>query len=137
MQTSPATKPEAAPSTLGLPRKIHSMPAPESAPAAAAKCVTQNALEARPSEASSLPALKPNQPTHSMAAPRTVYVMLCGAIFSRQKPTRLPSKSAQIKAETPELICTTVPPAKSIAPPAIAYLEPYARMPPSHTQWHS
>ena len=44
----------------------------ESVAAAAAKCVTQKALEVKPSEANSLPALKPNQPTHSMAAPSTV-----------------------------------------------------------------
>src|SRR5262245_39904027 len=72
MQTRPATAPDAAPSTLGLPRVIHSMPAHESVPAAAAKWVTQNALAAKPSDANSLPALNPNQPTHSMAAPRTV-----------------------------------------------------------------
>ena len=66
MQTRPATAPEHAPSTVGLPRVIHSMPAQASAPAAAAKCVAQKALAARPSAASALPALKPNQPTHSM-----------------------------------------------------------------------
>ena len=79
MQTSPATAPDAAPSTLGLPRDDPST-AQASAPAAAAKCVAQNALDARPSDASSLPALKPNQPTHSMAAPSTVYVRLCGGM---------------------------------------------------------
>ncbi len=41
-------------------------------PAAAEKCVTANALLVRWSESSSLPALKPNQPTHSIAAPSTV-----------------------------------------------------------------
>ena len=41
-------------------------------PAAAEKCVTMNALAANPSDASSLPALKPNQPTHSIAAPIAV-----------------------------------------------------------------
>ena len=35
MQTRPATAPEQAPSTLGLPRVIHSMPAQATAPAAA------------------------------------------------------------------------------------------------------
>ena len=35
-------------------------------------CRTQNALDATSSDASSLPALKPNQPTHSMPAPSTV-----------------------------------------------------------------
>src|SRR5262245_38960874 len=118
MQTNPATAPEAAPNTLGFPRVNHSIAAQDSAPAAAAKCVTQKALAARPSDASSLPALKPNQPTHSMAAPSTVYVKLCGGIGSLPYPSRLPITRAQIKADTPELMCTTVPPAKSKAPPA-------------------
>ena len=47
---------------------------------------------------------------------------------------------AQISADTPELMCTTVPPAKSSAPPA-QYLAacslPYAKAPPPHTQWHN
>ena len=72
MQTSPATTPEQAPSTLGLPRMIHSMPAQVSPPAAAAKCVAAKALAASPSAASALPALKPNQPTQSIAAPMAV-----------------------------------------------------------------
>src|SRR6476660_7053706 len=72
MHTSPATTPDAVPSTVGLPRVIQSYAAQASPPAAAAKCVTQNALAAMPSDINSLPALKPNQPTHSIAAPRAV-----------------------------------------------------------------
>ena len=72
IQTKPATAPEAVPSTLGLPRSSHSYKAQATAPAAAEKCVTANALDVRWSLASSLPALKPNQPTHSMAAPMAV-----------------------------------------------------------------
>ena len=64
--------PEAAPKTDGLPRASHSMPAHVSAPAAAEKCVAANALEAIPSDANALPALNPNQPTHSIPAPSTV-----------------------------------------------------------------
>src|SRR5262245_19879861 len=120
MHTRPATAPEAAPSTLGFPRVIHSIPAHDSVAAAAAKCVTQNALDAKPSEPSSLPALNPNHPNHSMAAPTTVYVRLCGGIGSLPYPNRFPMTKAQIRAETPELMCTTVPPAKSSAPPAHA-----------------
>src|SRR5262245_20277386 len=120
MQTSPATTPDAAPSTLGLPRVIHSIPAQASAPAAAARCVAAKALAATPSAATALPALNPNHPTQSIAAPSTVYVKLCGGIGSAPNPIRLPMTSAQISAETPELICTTVPPAKSSAPPASA-----------------
>ena len=72
MQTSPATKPEQAPSKLGLPRKIHSRPAQVSPPDAAQKCVTMKALLASRPAATALPALKPNQPTQSIVAPMAV-----------------------------------------------------------------
>ena len=69
MQTRPATTPEQVPRMVGLPRKIHSMAAQVSPPAAAAKCVAAKALAARPPAFKALPALKPNQPTQSSAAP--------------------------------------------------------------------
>ena len=72
MQTKPATAPEQAPSTVGLLRVNHSTSGQASAPAAAAKWVAAKALAAMPSAAKALPALKPNQPTHSSAAPRAV-----------------------------------------------------------------
>ena len=80
--TSPATAPEAMPSTLGLPLATHSVNIQASAAAAVAMCVTAKAMPARPSEATADPALKPNQPTHSSEAPITVSVRLCGAIDS-------------------------------------------------------
>ena len=43
-------------------------------------CVTAMAIPATPSAASWLPALKPNQPTHSIEAPTTVSTRLFGAI---------------------------------------------------------
>ena len=49
---------------------------------AAAKCVATNALVARPFEASALPALNPNQPTHSKHAPMKLKTRLCGGIGS-------------------------------------------------------
>src|SRR5687768_9272482 len=110
MHTSPATAPEQVPSTLGLPRRIHSIAAQARAPAAAEKCVAAKALEVTPSDASSLPALNPNQPTHNIAAPSVVYVRLCGGIGSLPKPRRLPITRAQTSADTPELMCTTAPP---------------------------
>src|SRR5437763_3568409 len=113
MQPSPPTAPEQAPSRLGLPRAIHSMTAHATAPAAAEKCVAAKALEARPSDLSALPALKPNQPTHNRAAPIIVYVRLCGGIGSLPKPNRRPTSNAQTSPVTPDLIWTTVPPAKS------------------------
>ena len=65
--TSPATAPEIAPSTLGLPLRIHSAAAHPTAAAAAAKCVATKALVAR------LPARKraarvESEPTHPQQA---------------------------------------------------------------------
>src|SRR5262245_19161156 len=78
--TSPATAPEAAPSTVGLPRVIHSVNIQPSAAAAAPVLVARKAVAARPLASSALPALNPNQPTHSRAAPTTVRGRLCGCI---------------------------------------------------------
>ena len=70
--TSPAMAPDAIPSTLGLPCETHSLNIHVSAAAAVASWVTVIAMPATPSAASSLPALNPNHPTHSMAAPMMV-----------------------------------------------------------------
>src|SRR5512146_535899 len=78
MATSPATAPDAAPSTVGLPLCIHSTAIQPIAAAAVARCVTTNAEAARPPEVTALPALNPNQPNHRIAAPRSVMVRLCG-----------------------------------------------------------
>src|SRR6516162_9901763 len=69
--TSPATAPEIAPSTDGLPRTAHSANAHARAAAAVAICVTAIAMPARPPADTAEPALKPNQPTHSRLAPIT------------------------------------------------------------------
>src|SRR5215475_211121 len=111
--TSPATAPEIAPSALALPFLIHSAALQPTAAAAAPKCVATNALEARPLAASALPALNPNHPTHSKHAPIKLTTKLCGGIGCFGNPTRLPMYSAQTRAETPEEMWTTVPPAKS------------------------
>jgi len=84
-----------------------------SAAAAAAKWVATNALVASEFEASALPALNPNHPTHSKHAPMKLSTRLCGGIGCLGNPMRLPMYSAQTNAETPEEMCTTVPPAKS------------------------
>src|SRR3954452_1653338 len=70
--TRPATAPEIAPSTVGLPLLIHSMSIQPSVAAAAARCVVTNALLAKPPADRAEPALKPNQPTHRRAAPMTL-----------------------------------------------------------------
>jgi hypothetical protein len=80
--TSPATAPLAAPSAVGLPRTIHSVPIHDSDAAAAAMWVATIADAARPLAASALPALNPNHPNHSSPAPVTVMVRLCGVIGS-------------------------------------------------------
>src|SRR5437899_909609 len=116
MATSPATAPDAAPSTVGLPRLIHSVNIQPSAAAAAPVLVAVKALAASPLASSALPALKPNQPTQSKDAPITVIGRLCGCIGWCPKPRRLPIMIAQTSADTPDEMCTTVPPAKSRAP---------------------
>src|SRR5437773_9258840 len=78
--TSPATAPDAAPRTVGLPRVIHSVNIQPSAAAAAPVFVARNALTARALASSALPALNPNQPNHSRPAPITVIGRLCGCI---------------------------------------------------------
>src|ERR671920_2336746 len=82
MPTKPATAPEIAPSTVGLPVRTHSAATQPSVAAAAAKCVATNALVARLPADRALPALKPNQPTHNMHAPMKLRTRLCGSVGS-------------------------------------------------------
>src|SRR5438132_10806265 len=134
MATNPATAPLAAPRTVGFPRYIHSITIHDRAAAAVALFVTTNALVANPPAATALPALNPNHPNHSRLAPKTVIGRLCGAMFSFPWPKRRPRTRAHARPETPELICTTVPPAKSSAPiPPLVPIQP----PLPHTQWAS
>ncbi len=78
--TRPATAPEAAPSTVGLPRVDHSVNIQPSAAAAVAVLVVVKACAARPLAPSALPALKPNHPNQRSPAPMTVRGRLCGGI---------------------------------------------------------
>src|SRR6202521_3723191 len=125
--TSPAAAPEIAPSALARPFLSHSAALQPSAAAAAAKWVATTALVARLLAARALPALKPNQPTHSKQAPIKLNTRLCGGIGCFGYPLRLPRYSAHTSAETPEEMCTTVPPAKSSVgnfPPSDAFSNP-------------
>src|ERR1700732_590148 len=134
--TSPATAPEIAPNALACPFLSHSAAHHAKAALAAAKCVATNALDANPFEASALPALNPNHPTHNRHAPMKVSTRLCGGIGCFGNPVRLPRYSAHTSADTPELMCTTVPPAKSSVgnrPPSDAFNSP----PLPHTMWAS
>src|SRR5262245_16046193 len=80
MATSPATAPVAAPSTVGFPRSIHSVNIQPSAAAAAAVLVARKALAARALASRALPALNPNQPNQSRAAPMTLSGRLWGGM---------------------------------------------------------
>src|SRR5690606_9526263 len=69
MPTKPAIAPEQAPSKEGWPLLIHSPKAQATTPMAAANMVLKNASVAFSLADKAEPALKPNQPTHSRAAP--------------------------------------------------------------------
>ena len=96
---------------------------------AAATCVVTKAFPASPSAARALPALKPNQPNHNRAVPIMVMGRLCGKKERLPQPLRLPMTRAAASAALAELMCTTAPPAKSMAPIL-------AIQPPPQTQWH-
>src|SRR5258708_166064 len=104
MATNPATAPEIPPRTLGLPVTSHSTASQASAAAAAPKCVATKADDASPEAASALPALNPNQPTHSKHAPIVLMTRLCGRIGSTLYPLRGPRYNAQTSAETPDVM---------------------------------
>src|SRR5438270_13183583 len=112
--TRPATAPEQKPSTLGLPRTIHSAIGQTKEATAVASVVVVKALAAMTSAATALPALKPYQPTQSIPVPIMHITMLCGGMGVFPKPSRGPRIKHRMSADHPELMCTTVPPAKSI-----------------------
>src|SRR5215471_11072776 len=113
--TSPATAPEQNPSTLGLPLSANSSMAHVNEATAVASVVVMNAFAAIPSAARALPALKPYHPTHSKPVPTMQSTMLWGAMISFLNPSLCPRRMHKTSADQPELMWTTVPPAKSIA----------------------
>src|SRR5579862_3039004 len=113
--TRPATAPEQNPSTLGLPLIIHSIIGHTNEATAVASVVVVKALAATTSAATALPALKPYHPTQSMPVPTMHNTMLWGGIGSLPNPIRLPRIKHKMRADQPEDMWTTVPPAKSIA----------------------
>ncbi len=87
-----------------------------------------------PSAATALPALKPYQPTQSMPVPTMVSIMLCGRKARLPKPVRLPRMRHSTSADQPDDMCTTVPPAKSMALiDALAFHTPFMRPSTPHT----
>src|SRR6266513_2891739 len=127
--TSPTTRPVAAPTAVALPLRIQSRQVHVTMAIAAAVLVAVKAWAARPLAARADPALKPNQPNHSNPAPSSTSGTLWGTIGTRLKSRRGPSMRAATSAETPELMCTTVPPAKSSAPSF------WSQPPAPQTQW--
>src|ERR1700733_151074 len=126
--TRPATAPLQYPSTLALPRRIFSIMPQEKAPTAVAKVVVGKAFEEITSAATALPALKPYQPTQSIEVPTIHKTMLWGGIGSFLKPKRGPSSKQRTKELHPEVIWTTVPPAKSIAlMPEVGFQIPFMK----------
>ena len=115
MTTNPATAPEQKPRMLGLPLTIHSASGQTKEATAVARVVVVKALAATTSAATALPALNPYQPTHSIPVPIIQSTMLCGDMFSLPNPRRLPRMRHRTNADHPEVIWTTVPPAKSMA----------------------
>src|SRR4029079_15422913 len=69
MVARPAVVPVTAPTRLGLPNLIHSMAIHTSVALAADRCVASIAMPASAPDDTSLPALKPNQPSHNSEAP--------------------------------------------------------------------
>src|SRR5687767_1994875 len=102
MATSPATAPEAAPTVEGLPVCAHDTRDHVTAAMPVAICVATNALLALLAAAPAEPALKPNQPVHRRAAPRTTSDMLCGSIGSLPYPSLRPSMRAITRPDQPE-----------------------------------
>ena len=76
--TNPTTAPTAIPVADGFPLIAQSASIQLTAAAAAAKFVVTSAETAKSFAATALPALKPNHPNHSKAAPNSTYGMLVG-----------------------------------------------------------
>ena len=125
---SPATIPVTRPIRLGWPNRLPSIAIPVSDAVAAEMWVTVIAMAAVPFAPSALPALKPNQPTQSIAAPTKVMPGLWGGATSLGNSRLGPSMKTKASAAVPAVACTTSPPAKSATPRS-------ASQPPPHIQW--
>ena len=80
MPTKPASAPLAKPSALGLPTLNHSVNIQPRMPAHAPNWVLSMTMPEVPFSPPPEPILKPNQPTHSIAAPTMVRLRLCAGI---------------------------------------------------------
>ena len=130
MVARPAIAPTQSPTIDGLPKRIHSMSTHTERAVDAAISELTAAYAAPPVDASAEPPLKPKQPNHRSAVPRPTKGMLCG-VLSGSLPSifaRLPRTWTAASAEKPAVVCTTMPPAKSLMPHSAIH-------PPPHTQW--
>src|SRR6476619_4225784 len=109
MATKPATAPDAAPIVEARPVCAHEI----NAQVTTAIAVATNALVTFDRAAAAEPALKPNHPTQSNAAPRTISDILCGSIGIFPYPSLRPIIKAMTSPDQPDVIWITVPPAKS------------------------
>src|ERR1035437_9084879 len=92
MAPSPQMAPTAAPVAVGLPTRYQSTSIQATQAKHAAVLVVTRALTATPFMARALPALKPNQPNQSSAAPRMTKGTLAGpegssGLVARRRPT--------------------------------------------------
>mmetsp|Transcript_51378 Transcript_51378/g.155627 ORF Transcript_51378/g.155627 Transcript_51378/m.155627 type:complete len:219 (+) Transcript_51378:355-1011(+) len=129
MTTRPDTAPTMAAELVAVCVCSLTMKIMESMAAAAARHVVAMARAATASAARAEPALKPIQPNQSSPPPRRTNGTLKG-LASLSRCWRGPSNADATRPDTPELMCTTVPPAKSRAP--ISRIQPCA----PQTQWH-
>src|ERR1700754_4738414 len=130
--TRPATTPDAAPSEVALPSRMRSVSSQPNMAVAVAMVVVMKVAPAMPFEATAEPALKPYQPNHSRPAPNITNGRLWGRMGEVGHPRRLPRMSASTRPAVPELMCTAVPPAKSIALSLLAIHPPYSAVTPSN-----
>src|SRR5262249_48345470 len=128
MATSPTTAATAAPTPEVLFVRTISSSTQVTTAAAADRLVVTKARLARPPAVSAEPALNPTQPNHNREAPRMTKGTLCGTLCSGLFCCG-PRMTAATRADTPALMWTTDPPAKSSAPSS------RSQPPAPHTQW--
>jgi len=102
--TKPATAPVAAPMVEALPVCAQDINIQVSAAVPVAICVATKALDAAESAAVAEPALNPNHPNHSSAAPNTIRGILCASIGTLPYPNLRPSIIAAVKPAQPDVM---------------------------------
>ena len=121
--TSPVIAPDAAPTPVTWPSLIFSTAIQDRVAAQVATNVVTMTMAAELPAASADPPLKAYQPAHSSPAPRSVSGTLWG-LRSCPNIADLPSTMATASAAAPALMCTAVPPAKSMACSLLAIQPP-------------